>query len=196
VLFPTLPTNTQAFFPTPNVPSLRSFSSIFFHILSVFVLLMYYVLPLPFCSHFLLCQFLLLLSLIFYLGLHLVKLYVYDRYFSSYLRRPAHALPNSWSLVTKSPLQDHSLVDFLPFWLLFCDKKGPFSDSQKLWPGLVKRSHLMRQEGCSRQECRHWALPAVRGPMSKAVNREDKLSRRYRDRDIAKFERSRRYRQR
>ncbi len=31
---------------------------------------------------------------------------------------------------------------------------------------------------------------------AKAVNREDKLSRRYRDRDIAKFESSRRYRQR
>jgi hypothetical protein len=30
----------------------------------------------------------------------------------------------------------------------------------------------------------------------KAVNREDKPSRRYRDRDIAKFESSRRYRQR
>jgi hypothetical protein len=30
----------------------------------------------------------------------------------------------------------------------------------------------------------------------KAVNREDKLSRRYRDRDLAKFERSRRYRER
>jgi hypothetical protein len=31
---------------------------------------------------------------------------------------------------------------------------------------------------------------------SKAVNREDKLSRRYRVRDLAKFERSRRYRER
>ena len=31
---------------------------------------------------------------------------------------------------------------------------------------------------------------------SKAVNREDKLSRRYRDRDLAKFESSRRYRER
>jgi hypothetical protein len=31
---------------------------------------------------------------------------------------------------------------------------------------------------------------------SKAVNREDKRSRRYRDRDFAKFERSRRYRDR
>ncbi len=30
----------------------------------------------------------------------------------------------------------------------------------------------------------------------KAVNREDKLSRRYRDRDLAKFEMSRRYRHR
>ncbi len=30
----------------------------------------------------------------------------------------------------------------------------------------------------------------------KAVNREDKLSRRHRDRDLAKFESSRRYRQR
>jgi hypothetical protein len=30
----------------------------------------------------------------------------------------------------------------------------------------------------------------------KAVNRQDKLSRRYRDRDLAKFESSRRYRQR
>jgi hypothetical protein len=30
----------------------------------------------------------------------------------------------------------------------------------------------------------------------KAVNREDKRSRRYRDRDFAKFERSRRYRDR
>ncbi len=30
----------------------------------------------------------------------------------------------------------------------------------------------------------------------KAVNREDKLSRRYRGRDLAKFERSRRYRER
>jgi hypothetical protein len=35
--------------------------------------------------------------------------------------------------------------------------------------------------------------PLVRG---KAVNREDKLSRRYRGRDLAKFERSRRYRER
>jgi hypothetical protein len=34
----------------------------------------------------------------------------------------------------------------------------------------------------------------VRG--TKAVNREDKLSRRYRGRDLAKFERSRRYRER
>ncbi len=32
--------------------------------------------------------------------------------------------------------------------------------------------------------------------MTKAVNREDKRSRRYRDRDFAKFERSRRYRDR
>jgi hypothetical protein len=32
--------------------------------------------------------------------------------------------------------------------------------------------------------------------IAKAVNREDKLSRRYRDRDLAKFESSRRYRQR
>ena len=32
--------------------------------------------------------------------------------------------------------------------------------------------------------------------LTKAVNREDKLSRRYRDRDLAKFERSRRYRER
>ncbi len=32
--------------------------------------------------------------------------------------------------------------------------------------------------------------------MIKAVNREDKRSRRYRDRDFAKFERSRRYRDR
>ncbi len=31
---------------------------------------------------------------------------------------------------------------------------------------------------------------------TKAVNREDKLSRRYRDRDLAKFESSRRYRER
>ncbi len=31
---------------------------------------------------------------------------------------------------------------------------------------------------------------------TKAVNREDKRSRRYRDRDFAKFERSRRYRDR
>jgi hypothetical protein len=33
-------------------------------------------------------------------------------------------------------------------------------------------------------------------PKNKAVNRQDKLSRRYRDRDLAKFESSRRYRQR
>ncbi len=33
-------------------------------------------------------------------------------------------------------------------------------------------------------------------PYPKAVNREDKLSRRYRDRDLAKFESSRRYRER
>ncbi len=33
-------------------------------------------------------------------------------------------------------------------------------------------------------------------PSDKAVNREDKRSRRYRDRDFAKFERSRRYRDR
>ncbi len=33
-------------------------------------------------------------------------------------------------------------------------------------------------------------------PPSKAVNREDKRSRRYRDRDFVKFERSRRYRDR
>jgi hypothetical protein len=32
--------------------------------------------------------------------------------------------------------------------------------------------------------------------VSKAVNREDKRSRRYRDRDFVKFERSRRYRDR
>jgi hypothetical protein len=32
--------------------------------------------------------------------------------------------------------------------------------------------------------------------MNKAVNREDKRSRLYRDRDFAKFERSRRYRDR
>jgi hypothetical protein len=32
--------------------------------------------------------------------------------------------------------------------------------------------------------------------VTKAVNREDKLSRRYRDRDLAKFESSRRYRER
>jgi hypothetical protein len=36
-------------------------------------------------------------------------------------------------------------------------------------------------------------LPILLG---KAVNREDKLSRRYRDRDLAKFESSRRYRER
>jgi hypothetical protein len=44
-------------------------------------------------------------------------------------------------------------------------------------------------------------LPLLRpeegeGVGTKAVNREDKLSRRYRDRDLAKFERSRRYRER
>ncbi len=33
-------------------------------------------------------------------------------------------------------------------------------------------------------------------PLSKAVNREDKRSRRYRDRDFAKFERSRRFQDR
>jgi hypothetical protein len=33
-------------------------------------------------------------------------------------------------------------------------------------------------------------------PTTKAVNREDILSRRYRDRDLAKFESSRRYRER
>ena len=38
-----------------------------------------------------------------------------------------------------------------------------------------------------------WLLLAV---VSKAVNRGDKQSRRYRDRDFAKFERSRRYRDR
>jgi hypothetical protein len=38
--------------------------------------------------------------------------------------------------------------------------------------------------------CEHFVLS------SKAVNREDKLSRRYRDRDLAKFESSRRYRER
>ena len=32
--------------------------------------------------------------------------------------------------------------------------------------------------------------------LTKAVNREDKRSRRYRDREFAKFERSRRYRDR
>jgi hypothetical protein len=37
---------------------------------------------------------------------------------------------------------------------------------------------------------------AATGLWRKAVNREDKLSRRYRDRDLAKFERSRRYRER
>ena len=36
----------------------------------------------------------------------------------------------------------------------------------------------------------------MRNAASKAVNRQDKLSRRYRDRDLAKFESSRRYRQR
>jgi hypothetical protein len=39
-------------------------------------------------------------------------------------------------------------------------------------------------------------LLQVNAVVTKAVNREDKLSRRYRDRDIAKFESSRRYRQR
>jgi hypothetical protein len=34
------------------------------------------------------------------------------------------------------------------------------------------------------------------GVLSKAVNREDILSRRFRDRDLAKFESSRRYRER
>ncbi len=38
--------------------------------------------------------------------------------------------------------------------------------------------------------------PSVEGVGGKAVNREDKLSRRYRGRDLAKFERSRRYRER
>ncbi len=36
----------------------------------------------------------------------------------------------------------------------------------------------------------------LQSDMAKAVNREDKRSRRYRDRDFAKFERSRRYRDR
>jgi hypothetical protein len=36
----------------------------------------------------------------------------------------------------------------------------------------------------------------IKSKSIKAVNREDKPSRRYRDRDIAKFESSRRYRQR
>ena len=40
------------------------------------------------------------------------------------------------------------------------------------------------------------AFPVKVVPVGKAVNREDKPSRRYRDRDIAKFESSRRYRQR
>jgi hypothetical protein len=44
-------------------------------------------------------------------------------------------------------------------------------------------------------------IPVIRelinlGIQRKAVNREDILSRRYRDRDLAKFESSRRYRER
>ena len=41
----------------------------------------------------------------------------------------------------------------------------------------------------------HWFYEKMYGS-SKAVNREDKRSRRYRDRDFAKFERSRGYRDR
>ena len=43
-----------------------------------------------------------------------------------------------------------------------------------------------------------WGRGGTRGEchLGKAVNREDKLSRRYRDRDLAKFESSRRYRER
>ncbi len=41
--------------------------------------------------------------------------------------------------------------------------------------------------------CRKGRWTAVK---NKAVNREDKLSRRYWDRDLAKFESSRRYRER
>ncbi len=40
-----------------------------------------------------------------------------------------------------------------------------------------------------------WILSQL-SPGAKAVNREDKRSRRHRDRDFAKFERSRRYRER
>jgi hypothetical protein len=39
-------------------------------------------------------------------------------------------------------------------------------------------------------------FPILSWDVTKAVNREDKRSRRYRDRDFAKFERSRRYRDR
>jgi hypothetical protein len=48
----------------------------------------------------------------------------------------------------------------------------------------------------STKYCTMYLNPLVRHPVNKAVNREDKRSRRYRDRDLAKFERSRRYRHR
>ena len=49
---------------------------------------------------------------------------------------------------------------------------------------------------CPDLECLFLPYMSIMSIMHKAVNREDKLSRRYRDRDLAKFESSRRYRER
>jgi hypothetical protein len=49
---------------------------------------------------------------------------------------------------------------------------------------------------CEYEQQLHFSKYVFNTCAFKAVNREDKLSRRYRDRDLAKFESSRRYRER
>ena len=62
------------------------------------------------------------------------------------------------------------------------------------WPGEGK---IMQSGGGGGGPGHSWAQMALTSLVPyKAVNREDKLSRRYRDRDLAKFESSRRYRER
>jgi hypothetical protein len=82
-----------------------------------------------------------------------------------------------------SPKRSFSLNRKRAFWLVFA-KTGSIISGTGIWPYSL-HVHLA-----------HLANYSPSSFLRKAVNREDKRSRRYRDRDLAKFERSRRYRHR